>query len=234
MLLLSSLLYLSTAALTPASVPFPLEERSIGQSCTTPVRLCLINLVSSTVSLIEFQEGAGTCQNTADCTTQGFNIAGHCPGPTNIQCCVKKTCNTGSATGICLNTSDKCGGSFVAGHCPGDSTIQVCTCPFEENIEACFRSRQHSAARPAPPPHYHQVAAPANLSSTPRSKKKASPTSGAVAAAPAPPPAVSTALASPNTPPANPATAPSPAPPRPNTTPPWANTYPAPMPNRAI
>lgn len=105
-----SVFYLSSAALTTttALVPFPLEERTIGQSCTTP-------------------DGTGTCQNTADCTTQGFNLAGYCPGPADIQCCIKQTCNTGSSSGICMNTSDKCGGNFVPGFCPGDSTIQCCT-----------------------------------------------------------------------------------------------------------
>jgi len=99
-------LFMSTTAL--ALVASPLEERSIGQSCSTP-------------------DGAGTCQYTQDCTSQGFNLAGYCPGASNIQCCVKKTCSTSSGNGMCMNTGDSCsGGSFIAGHCPGDSSIQCC------------------------------------------------------------------------------------------------------------
>ena len=88
---------------------------------------CILYIKQYLLTLLRMQrqDGDGTCQNTADCTTQGFNLAGYCPGPTDIQCCIKKTCNTGSSSGVCMNTSDKCGGSFVAGFCPGDSTIQV-------------------------------------------------------------------------------------------------------------
>ena len=100
------ILYLATASFTTAFLPFPLGERSIGQSCS-------------------IDGESGTCQDTSDCTTQGYNEAGYCPGPSNIQCCVKKTCSTGSGSGICMNTGDTCSGSFVAGACPGDSTVQV-------------------------------------------------------------------------------------------------------------
>ncbi|KAL8740064.1 MAG: hypothetical protein Q9190_007192 [Brigantiaea leucoxantha] len=55
-------------------------------------------------------------------------MAGHCPGDSTIQCCVKKTCSSSSGSGICMNTSDKssCDGNFVQDKCPGDSTIQCC------------------------------------------------------------------------------------------------------------
>jgi len=104
------LLCLAMATMTHALVlaPSPLEPRSIGGACSTP-------------------DGAGTCQLTSDCTTQGFNLAGYCPNDaTNVQCCVKKTCSTSSGSGICMNTADSCGGSFVFGACPGDSTIKCC------------------------------------------------------------------------------------------------------------
>lgn len=95
---------LSMAATTLATPAFSLDARG---TCTTP-------------------NGSGTCIKTSSCTSQGFNMAGHCPGATNIQCCVKKTCSTSKGSGICVNTSDGCGGgSLVSGHCPGDSSIQV-------------------------------------------------------------------------------------------------------------
>ena len=71
--------------------------------------------------------GSGTCVDTSSCTTGGFNIAGYCPGPANIQCCISKTCTTSSGSGNCMNTADTCSGAFVAGACPGPSTVQCCT-----------------------------------------------------------------------------------------------------------
>lgn len=75
------------------------------------------------------QDGAGTCQQTSDCTTQGFNLAGYCPGSSSIQCCVKKSCSTSSGSGTCMNTGDSCSGSFISGACPGDSSIKVYEIP---------------------------------------------------------------------------------------------------------
>lgn len=45
---LSSIVYISAASLTLALVPDPLEVRSIGSSCTTPVRPPLVFYVSFT------------------------------------------------------------------------------------------------------------------------------------------------------------------------------------------
>lgn len=99
-------LCLATASFTTALVSFPLTERSIGEKCS-------------------ISGESGTCQKTSDCTTQGYNEAGHCPGPADIQCCVKKSCSTSSGSGICMNTENTCGGSFIAGACPGDNTVKV-------------------------------------------------------------------------------------------------------------
>ncbi len=105
--LLSSLLYLSAASTSFALVSAPLSERAIGDSCSAA-------------------EGSGTCQKTSACTSQGFNIAGHCPGASDIQCCIKKTCATPSGSGLCLNKGDNaCSGSYVPGYCPGASSIEV-------------------------------------------------------------------------------------------------------------
>ncbi|KAL8714401.1 MAG: hypothetical protein Q9220_001734 [cf. Caloplaca sp. 1 TL-2023] len=101
---------LALAASSAALVTPPLFERSVGTSCTTP-------------------HGAGTCQNTGNCVTSGFNLASYCPNdPTDVQCCVKKTCSTPKGSGTCINTANKgsCGGSMVPGYCPGDDTIQCC------------------------------------------------------------------------------------------------------------
>ena len=70
--------------------------------------------------------GSGTCVSTSSCA--GFSIAGHCPGSTNIQCCItEKSCSTSSGSGTCLNRSNGCsGGKFVAGACPGPSGVQCC------------------------------------------------------------------------------------------------------------
>ena len=87
--------------------------------------LSIITSRTTSLAYNKFQDGDGTCQSTADCTSQGFNLANYCPGADDIQCCVKKACSTSSGSGICLNSSDTCGGSFVSGACPGDSSIQV-------------------------------------------------------------------------------------------------------------
>lgn len=95
--------------------------------------LAFTSLVSSSpTSLFErgtcsTPDGAGTCLATSSCTTGGFHVAGYCPGPTDIQCCVEKTCTTASGSGMCMNTQNTCSGSFVAGACPGPSDVQVCT-----------------------------------------------------------------------------------------------------------
>ena len=137
-----SILYLATAGFTAALVPFPLAERSIGQSCS-------------------IDGESGTCQDTSDCTTQGYNEAGYCPGPTNVQCCVKKTCSTSSGSGICLNTANTCSGSFVAGACPGDSTVQVSPSGFNVSPNSPNPADiPSSAASKTPVPH---PAVPANL-----------------------------------------------------------------------
>ena len=135
------ILYLATAGFTAALMPFPLAERSIGQSCS-------------------IDGESGTCQDTSDCTTQGYNEAGYCPGPTNVQCCVKKTCSTSSGSGICLNTDNTCSGSFVAGACPGDSTVQVSPSRSLPSKSQNPANIPPSAASKAQLPH---PAVPANL-----------------------------------------------------------------------
>lgn len=105
--LLPSLFYLSVASTSLALVSSPLSERAIGDSCSAA-------------------EGSGTCQKTSACTSQGFNIAGHCAGASDIQCCIKKACATPSGSGICQNKGDNaCSGSYVPGFCPGASSIEV-------------------------------------------------------------------------------------------------------------
>ncbi|RUS27041.1 hypothetical protein BC938DRAFT_483784 [Jimgerdemannia flammicorona] len=68
----------------------------------------------------------GTCISTGDCSNQGgSSFPGYCPGPTDIQCCLKNCLNGG----WCLDTRD-CktdGGQSHPGYCPGPSNIQCCT-----------------------------------------------------------------------------------------------------------
>lgn len=86
------------------------------------------------------QSGSGFCESTSSCG--GFSVAGYCPGASNIQCCVSKTCSTPvrsstfryyissnvfsqSGSGTCKSTSS-CSGTSVAGYCPGSSSVQCC------------------------------------------------------------------------------------------------------------
>ncbi|KAF9114070.1 hypothetical protein BGX27_000201 [Mortierella sp. AM989] len=72
----------------------------------------------------------GKCAPTGSCS--GISIAGLCPGPANIQCCVSggstggSSCTVGDGrTGKCISTSS-CSGTSVPGFCPGASNIQCC------------------------------------------------------------------------------------------------------------
>ena len=95
-----------------------------------------------------------------------------------------------------MNTSDKCGGSFVAGFCPGDSTIQVITTTPSSTPDLnsiLVLHDKHSAVPRLPllPPPAVQVL----RLLLQQLLKKASPTSGVVAGVTGPPMAVSTAPA---------------------------------------
>ncbi|KAF9434428.1 hypothetical protein BGZ76_008039 [Entomortierella beljakovae] len=73
---------------------------------------------------------SGKCVPTGSCS--GTSIAGLCPGPANIKCCVAasapvpKTCKVSDGrTGKCVKTSS-CSGKSIPGFCPGASNIQCC------------------------------------------------------------------------------------------------------------
>ncbi|KAF9158273.1 hypothetical protein BGX21_011569 [Mortierella sp. AD011] len=69
---------------------------------------------------------SGKCVSTSACS--GTSIAGLCPGPSGIQCCVPKgtSCKVSDGrTGTCVSTSS-CSGTSVPGYCPGASNIQCC------------------------------------------------------------------------------------------------------------
>ncbi|KAF9356263.1 hypothetical protein BGX26_005485, partial [Mortierella sp. AD094] len=73
---------------------------------------------------------SGNCVSTSSCS--GTSIAGLCPGPSNIQCCVSggstggSSCTVGDGrTGKCISTGS-CTGTSVPGYCPGSSNIQCC------------------------------------------------------------------------------------------------------------
>ena len=84
------------------------------------------------------KSGTGTCldTNVVGCPGGQFD-PGYCPGPTNVQCCVKDvgtTCkNNNGQSGICQDKSTtSCpGGQYEAGFCPGPTNIQCCikSCP---------------------------------------------------------------------------------------------------------
>lgn len=77
--------------------------------------------------------GAGTCldKNVVGCANGQFET-NLCPGPSNIQCCVKDigvSCkNTKGQTGLCQNkdTTACDGGTYQAGFCPGPTNVQCC------------------------------------------------------------------------------------------------------------
>lgn len=87
----------------------------------------------------------GTCISTDSCKNLGgYSEAGHCPGPANIQCCVREegvgfTCQANGVMGTCMPTAS-CPddtGTSVPGHCPGGKDIQCCiTKQHEEQATA--------------------------------------------------------------------------------------------------
>lgn len=67
----------------------------------------------------------GVCLDTSKCT--GTRVAGLCPGPSNIQCCLNNKCTVRTTNdGICVQTST-CRGTTTAGKCYGASDIRCCT-----------------------------------------------------------------------------------------------------------
>jgi len=74
-------------------------------------------------------EGAsGVCKSTSSCT--GKSVPGHCPGSSNIQCCIPKaagpSCTVNKKTGICREKSTCSGGTSYTGYCAGPANIQCC------------------------------------------------------------------------------------------------------------
>ncbi|KAG9236666.1 glycoside hydrolase family 25 protein [Amylocarpus encephaloides] len=90
---------------TASAVPQELSKRAT-TSCTTP-------------------SGPGFCSTTSSPCTGGTYIAGHCPGASNIQCCVA-SCSPPSGKGVCEPTANACSGTYYAGFCPGPADIQCC------------------------------------------------------------------------------------------------------------
>ena len=80
-----------------------------------------------------------------DCGEDGEFITGRCPGPNNVQCCLRKRTVTPAVSGVgegcksrdgrrgeCkINSGDvdrDCGedGEFITGRCPGPNNVQCC------------------------------------------------------------------------------------------------------------
>lgn len=97
------ILFLCLAA-TASGITPPLIQSRQSTSCSTP-------------------NGPGFCGNTANGCSGTF-YPGYCPGPSNIQCCVKP-CSTPNGNGYCQYTSSSCSGKFTPGYCPGASDYQV-------------------------------------------------------------------------------------------------------------
>jgi hypothetical protein len=96
----------SALAIFATTISATALQKRATTSCTTP-------------------SGPGFCSTTSSPCTGGTYIAGHCPGASNIQCCVA-TCAPPSGAGVCEPNSQACSGSFYAGYCPGPSDVQCC------------------------------------------------------------------------------------------------------------
>ncbi|KAF9345991.1 hypothetical protein BGX26_002538 [Mortierella sp. AD094] len=88
------------------------------------------NILCCTYGGCKTKDGlSGNCVSTSACS--GTSIAGLCPGPSNIECCVANApaptpCKVSDGrTGTCISTSS-CSGTSVPGFCAGPSNIQCC------------------------------------------------------------------------------------------------------------
>lgn len=79
-------------------------------------------------------ETQGVCLTTSSCSSLGGkSYAGHCPGASNIQCCVSPKCGpagTFKVTGFCANDLGCANfygydGDSYSGLCPGPSNYKV-------------------------------------------------------------------------------------------------------------
>ena len=68
---------------------------------------------------------SGTCIAKSSCN--GRSVAGRCPGPANIQCCISTDtpCVAYGKAGVCQDKST-CTGNTYSGFCPGAANIQCC------------------------------------------------------------------------------------------------------------
>ncbi|MBU1898341.1 hypothetical protein KKB55_11385, partial [Myxococcota bacterium] len=68
----------------------------------------------------------GVCGPVADCNNRGgYTEAGHCPGSSDVMCCLDLPCSDGD--GICLDSDQySCGVDWTSGLCPGGNSIKCC------------------------------------------------------------------------------------------------------------
>jgi hypothetical protein len=68
--------------------------------------------------------GSGSCINTNTQKCAGIVVAGQCPGPANVECCVT---DFGQCPGgKCQVKNTPCSGHYVAGECPGPASVECC------------------------------------------------------------------------------------------------------------
>ena len=80
---------------------------------------------------------SGTClRKGIDRCSGGSFIPGHCPRPTDIQCCIKSPCKGVSGSCLSVQHTGCAGGTFLTGKCPGSTDFKCC----------------HKDAAPKPPP----------------------------------------------------------------------------------
>ena len=70
---------------------------------------------------------AGTClSKSSDGCSGGSFIPNHCPGPTDIQCCIKSPCKGVSGTCLSVEHTGCAGGVFLTNKCPGNTDFRCC------------------------------------------------------------------------------------------------------------
>jgi hypothetical protein len=107
---------------------------SVSSACDAPLRCCVPVPLKppDPVDLCVVGDGRrGQCLPTSNCSAAGGqSIAGLCPGPAAVQCCVlpqPPACTANGRPGACINAA-ACNGTRVAvpGLCDGPTEIQCC------------------------------------------------------------------------------------------------------------
>jgi len=104
---------------------------------STKLVLSLLAIIPTSLAQNACTNIGGYCHDVGRYSCSGFDeypVAGYCPGPANIQCCIKARsakCEQNYRYGRCVETvfCNYSGGTTVSGICPGPANMKCCYYP---------------------------------------------------------------------------------------------------------